>query len=249
MGIDEPRAFSFDEFKFDEFREPIFEERETKAFDIGDILGSLAQRQAITGRDLSTAFISGVAEPALKGEAQEAKALTALEDIREREEREQAFGEYQTERTQAFGEYQFEKDLAFAQFKHEEDIRLEEEKLDLEKERLDSEEDSWCCFIFIEAYGGLLPIVRRYRDEHMTDRNRRGYYKLADKIVPFMKKSKLFKYMVKVFMTDPMVSYGKYYYGKGRVGLVFKPITKVWLNVFNWLGKNKPYTRKNGEVI
>jgi hypothetical protein len=30
-----------------------------------------------------------------------------------------------------------------------------------------------CCFIFSEA-GALSPVVRRYRDEHMTDRNRRG---------------------------------------------------------------------------
>ncbi len=106
-----------------------------------------------------------------------------------------------------------------------------------------------CCFIFMESYGGLLDIVRKYRDEHMTDKNRRGYYRLADKIVPLMKKSQPFKWTVKLFMTTPMVSYGKYYYGKGKLGIIFKPIVKFWLKVFDWLGKGKFYVRSNGEVI
>ena len=30
--------------------------------------------------------------------------------------------------------------------------------------------------------GTMDEVVRRYRDEHMTDRNRRGYYKVAEDI-------------------------------------------------------------------
>ena len=41
-----------------------------------------------------------------------------------------------------------------------------------------------CCFIFIAANGGVLhPIVRKYRDEHMTEQNRRGYYRIDRKSV------------------------------------------------------------------
>ena len=64
-----------------------------------------------------------------------------------------------------------------------------------------------------------------------------------------MKKSKLFKQIVKLFMTDPMVSYGKYFYGKNRIGFIFKPIAKIWIGIFNLLGGNEKYIRKNGEVI
>ena len=106
-----------------------------------------------------------------------------------------------------------------------------------------------CCFIFIEAHGSLLDIVRRYRDEHMTEKNRRGYYKVADKIVPIMKRSKAFKLLIRLVMTAPMVSYGKYYYGKGKIGLAFKPVAKLWLGMFDWIGGDTPYIRKNGEVI
>jgi hypothetical protein len=108
--------------------------------------------------------------------------------------------------------------------------------------------ENWCCFIFISAYDELLPIVRRYRDEHMNEKNRRGYYRIADKIVPLMSKSKIFKWIVRFFMTGPMVSYGKYFYGEGKIGVVFKPVAKFWLGIFELFGK-QPYIRKNGEVV
>ena len=106
-----------------------------------------------------------------------------------------------------------------------------------------------CCFIFIEANGGTLhPVVRMYRDEHMTARNRRGYYRLADRLVPKMKQYKLVYHAVRLFMTEPMTSYGKYFYGIGRAGKVFKPLAKFWLKVFDRMGSGK-YTRFNGEVL
>lgn len=107
-----------------------------------------------------------------------------------------------------------------------------------------------CCFIFIEAYDGkLLDVVRKFRNERITERNRRGYYRLADKIIPLMQKSKFFKGMVKFCMTDPMVSYGKYYYGIGKLGFIFKPIGLFWMFIFNYLGRKNSYIRKNKEVI
>lgn len=101
-----------------------------------------------------------------------------------------------------------------------------------------------CCFIFIASHGYLHPIVRKYRDEHMTDRNRRGYYWLADKLVPLMEKSKIATLMVKWLMVRPMTAYGKYYYNLGRLGALFAPITKFWLIVFDLLGHRPPYTRE-----
>lgn len=106
-----------------------------------------------------------------------------------------------------------------------------------------------CCFIFIEAHGGYLhPIVRRYRDEHMTERNRRGYYRLAEKLVPWMRRSKAVHKAVEWLMVKPMTNYGKYFYGEGRIGAVFAPIAAFWLGVFNLLGFGK-FRRSNGEVI
>lgn len=109
-----------------------------------------------------------------------------------------------------------------------------------------------CCFIFLEArYGtGVMDsVVRRYRDEHITAKNARGYYKLAEVLVPLMRKSRLAKIAVRTLMTDPMVSYGKYHYGEGRFGFIFKPIVSFWLKTFEYLGGDHKFIRENGEVI
>ena len=106
-----------------------------------------------------------------------------------------------------------------------------------------------CCFIFIAGHGYLHPIVRRYRDEHMTKRNRRGYYWLADRLVPLMERFKAVRRIVRFVMVDPMTSYGKYYYGINRIGVIFTPITSFWLRIFTLLGFRKPYRRKGTAEI
>lgn len=109
-----------------------------------------------------------------------------------------------------------------------------------------------CCFIMLEArYGnGVMDeVVRRYRDEHVTQRNRRGYYKLAEVFVPLMRKSKLFKFAVSKLFADPLVSFAKWHYGQNRHGWVFKPVEGFWMNVFDLLGEDVPFIRENGEVV
>jgi hypothetical protein len=107
-----------------------------------------------------------------------------------------------------------------------------------------------CCFIFLEANDGVLhPTVRRYRDEHLTTLNRRGYYKLADFLVPKMQHSLVWKLTVRLLMTAPMTSYGKYFYSEGKIGRLFYPLATFWLKVYEILGKNGPYIRSNGEII
>jgi len=109
-----------------------------------------------------------------------------------------------------------------------------------------------CCFIFMEARygdGTLDHVVRRYRDEFMDDKNRRGYYKLSEVLVPLMRKYRICKFLVRTCMTDPMVSYGKYYYGQNKYGWIFRPVTRFWLKLFKYLGGNHPFIRENGEVV
>jgi hypothetical protein len=109
-----------------------------------------------------------------------------------------------------------------------------------------------CCFIMLEArYGnGVMDeVVRRYRDEHVTPRNQRGYYKLAEVFVPLMRKSKLFKFAVSKLFADPAVSYAKWYYGQNKHGWLFKPVQAFWMKIFNLLGEDVPFIRENGEVV
>ena len=109
-----------------------------------------------------------------------------------------------------------------------------------------------CCFIMLEArYGNgtMDEVVRRYRDEYMTQRNRRGYYKLAEVLVPLMRKSKVFKWVVTKTFADPLVAYGKYYYGQNKYGVLYSPIKSFWMKVFDVLGGKTEFIRENGEVV
>jgi len=109
-----------------------------------------------------------------------------------------------------------------------------------------------CCFIMLEArYGNgtMDSVVRRYRDEKMTDRNRRGYYKLAEVFVPLMRESRVFKFLVTKTFADPLVCYGKYYYGENRWGWIFKPVERFWMRVFDVVGGDTEFVRENGETV
>jgi len=109
-----------------------------------------------------------------------------------------------------------------------------------------------CCFIMLEARygdGTMDDVVRRYRDEHMTERNKRGYYKLAEVFVPLMRKSSIFKWLVTKTFADPLVSYGKYYYGQNKHGMLYYPIKAFWMKMFDILGEDTEFVRENGEVV
>lgn len=112
--------------------------------------------------------------------------------------------------------------------------------------------DGGCCFIMLEArYGNgtMDEVVRRYRDEYMTDRNRRGYYRLAEVLVPLMRKSKAFKWVIAKTFADPLVSYGKYYYGQNKHGMLYSPVKNFWMKVFDIVGGDTKFIRENGEVV
>lgn len=97
-----------------------------------------------------------------------------------------------------------------------------------------------CCFIFLEAYNGTLPdVVRRYRDEKAPENHsaRRGYIRMSRWLVPMMRVSGLARTLVSCLLTKPLTSYGRYYYGEGRVGVVFKPVERFWMKVWSKLGK------------
>jgi hypothetical protein len=109
-----------------------------------------------------------------------------------------------------------------------------------------------CCFIMLEARygdGTMDEVVRRYRDEHMTDRNRRGYYKVSEVLVPLMRKSPTIKWLVTKTFADPLVSYGKYYYGQNKHGVLYSPVKSLWMKLFDTVGGDTEFIRENGEVV
>ena len=112
-----------------------------------------------------------------------------------------------------------------------------------------SQSNSGCCWIMLEArYGdGTMDlVVRKYRDEHMTDRNKRGYYKFAEVIVPLMRRYKAVQKLIEWTFGDPLVKYGGWYYGDNKWGWIFTPIKSFWMGLFNVIGKETEFIRKWG---
>jgi len=99
-----------------------------------------------------------------------------------------------------------------------------------------------CCFILTEANDGVLDdIARKFRDEYGTPKQKSGYRRLANWLVPKMKESKAIKNLVKFFMVKPMIQAGKFLYGKNHWGYIFAPIAMSWLTLFQILGAKKNY--------
>ena len=109
-----------------------------------------------------------------------------------------------------------------------------------------------CCFIMLEARygdGTMDDVVRRFRDEKMTTRNKRGYYKLASVLVPLMREYKMIHWLVRKLFADPLVCYGKYYYGKNRHGWLFKGVKNFWMKALDLIGGDVEFKRENGEYV
>lgn len=106
-----------------------------------------------------------------------------------------------------------------------------------------------CCFIFLAAEGVLDPVVRKYRNEFATVKMVRGYCRLADVLVPLMKKSKIVKYIIQYTMTKPLTCYGRFHYGYNKLGFIFYPVRNFWFSVFKHLGNIPYYIRHNTEEV
>ncbi len=109
-----------------------------------------------------------------------------------------------------------------------------------------------CCWVMLEArYGNgtMDNVVRKYRDEFMTVRNRRGYYKFAEVIIPLMRKYKTVQKLMEWTFGDPLVKYGSWYYGDNKWGWIFTPVKSFWMGLFNVLGQETEFIRENGEVV
>lgn len=94
-------------------------------------------------------------------------------------------------------------------------------------------------------------ITRRYRDKYLSKEQLRGYYIIAEKVVPYINRFSFVKWFVKRFLVDKLVEYGKY---KVDCGLYPSPssilVTRTFLKLCQKMGeKQAVFVRCNGEVV
>lgn len=96
-----------------------------------------------------------------------------------------------------------------------------------------------CCFMFLEG-NLLMPYVRKYRDEHYpkTSVVSKGYRIMSSLVVPWMRKSKMFKKLMTTIMLKPLAKAFKAYYDKSPLFYALLPFELFWCQaVWGGLGR------------
>jgi len=100
------------------------------------------------------------------------------------------------------------------------------------------------------SYG--VQIAREYRDKFLNSVTLRGYYMLADRLVPQIENSIQLKHRIREILVDKLIDYAEVELGK-KDKLQYKDseqVTKEFISVCNYLGNLTPtYTRLNGEAF
>ena len=95
-------------------------------------------------------------------------------------------------------------------------------------------------------------IARAYRDKYLKATDLRGYYMLAEKLVPKMEARPWLKELIGCILVKPLIAYGKHALGKTTIkpAIYARIITRTFLLLIKLIGKTrKQFTRANGEVI
>lgn len=94
-------------------------------------------------------------------------------------------------------------------------------------------------------------VAREYRDKFMDKEMLRGYYMIADKIVPILEKSKLMRTIIRHILVKPMIAFGRKELGYSKsAGIIPEIVTGLFLFLCHWIGSRRSeFVRINGEVI
>lgn len=96
-----------------------------------------------------------------------------------------------------------------------------------------------CCFIFLEAYNGLMPWwVRKCRDAFYTERRKKGYVRCSRILVPLMERSPFIRQLVNDLMIAPLTSYGGHLFRVSGYedGSKYRGYTNFWFRFWDILG-------------
>jgi hypothetical protein len=94
-------------------------------------------------------------------------------------------------------------------------------------------------------------LTREYRDKFMDADQLRGYYMIAEKVVPKIEKSPKLKYFVRRYLVDNLIEYGAFALGKAATSSPKAALIALgFLALCRIAGKTrKQYQRANGEVF
>jgi hypothetical protein len=94
-------------------------------------------------------------------------------------------------------------------------------------------------------------IAREYRDKYLSSQQLRGYYIIAEKVVPFINSHLIAKLIIKKLLVDNLIEYGRHELGMtDKSSYLSKVISKTFLGLCERVGnKRESFVRYNGEVV
>lgn len=98
-----------------------------------------------------------------------------------------------------------------------------------------------CCWTFAEAYYGWDNIpdeVRVSRDLHYTPQRREGYRRMSRWLVPRMRESRVWRFVVNTLLIKPMTAQAKWYVNRKGFGWVFTPLQHLYLAIWEHYGQH-----------
>ena len=171
-----------------------------------DLLADLKRRARMQGREVSEQEVSGIAA----GYSEQASSRLARQKQLELDKQ-------RHEETLAQQKSQYDESVARAR---------EERSQDREDARHTEQRRGYLAFagalankycIIITACTSKnspdVEISREFRDKYMSSYHLGGYYALAHKIVPLLRRSKFFRLLTKRFLVDRLVDYGEWILG------------------------------------
>ena len=111
------------------------------------------------------------------------------------------------------------------------------------------------CIIVTAAHGldsDEVRVARTFRDKECSKAELRGYYWIADKIVPLMEAHEDVKEFYRETLVAPLIAYAKWYLGETREkpdALAFSVVKNFRQSCIDAGATMKEYVRSNGEVI
>lgn len=95
-------------------------------------------------------------------------------------------------------------------------------------------------------------IAREYRDAYLSVEQLRGYYIIAETVVPLIQRRRVVKRLVKRYLVDSLVAVGRYELQKSpaRPSFFARRVTRSFLKLCRFIGRRRTsFVRANGETV
>jgi hypothetical protein len=104
-----------------------------------------------------------------------------------------------------------------------------------------------CCFLFIMGEGDVLDEVQKFKYEHFgyDSHVANGYRWMSLKLMPFIKRNRYAKKLIKFLITQPLSRFATHYYNHDSRALLYAPVGLFWCTTWEMIGRISKYNSQS----